>query len=116
MPINNKPSGRLRTLARDLFTKHEDHKLAPIGVTVFVDEEPIGQDVLDDGRLVPIFEAVVVIGENEGSVFNVAQEELNIPMETCPCWIDENGCVVMPIDSCEQHRDLRHRLNGGEGL
>lgn len=116
MPISNKPSGRLRTLTKDLFTKHEDHKLAPIGVTVFVDQEPIGQDVLDTGELVPIFEAVVVIGENEGSVFNVAQEELNIPMDTCPCWLDEHGCVVVPNEDCHQHRNLRHRLAGGEGL
>jgi len=118
MPIQAKQSGRVRTLVKDLFTKHEDHKLAQLNSPVFVNPEPIGQDVTDAGDLVPIFEAVVLEGELEGSVFNVAEGELNLPIvpDECDCLCDDNGCVVIPMETCKIHKSLTHRLAGGEGL
>jgi hypothetical protein len=81
MPILTVGETKDWKLARDLFSLHENNWEipgvgSPIGHYIRVNIEPSGQDVLDDGRLVPVFEAVVTSGPCRGMSLQVAEEEL----------------------------------------
>ena len=76
MPIESQIKGKRRRIVADMFSLNEGHCSVEHGTTVIVNPEPVGQELLDIGKLVPVFEARITDGPKNGWIIQVAEEEL----------------------------------------
>lgn len=77
MPIDSQIKGVRRTVVADMFSLRSEHISVEHGTTVIVNPEPVGQECLDMGKVVPVFEARIVDGSKHGWIIQVAEEELD---------------------------------------
>lgn len=92
-PAINKIKSRIKLIQEDL-----------INIGQYLDKRDFQNASFDAGR----------VERDATRLFNQCYELAN--PKTCPCSKDSNGCVIVPDLNCEQHKNLRHRLAGGEGL
>ncbi len=81
MPIESQIKGQRRRIVANMFQTNEGHISVEYGTTVIVNPEPVGQEILDMGKLVPVFEARIIDGSISGWIIQVAEQELDDPLK-----------------------------------